>query len=78
MTTIVGTLRKIEYENDESYYIQSIYGGVFNLTNKFSDSPDLEQYLEKVGLTWDVLDWNFMADREDQRYKVSGIRKDKE
>ena len=74
MTTLVGTLRKIEYENDESYYVQSNDGGLFKLTQKLQQNPNIQHLIDIDDVKWDLLDWNYLANRKDERYKVSGVK----
>ena len=74
MTTIVGTLRKIEYVNDETYYVEGNDGGIFKLTTKLKENPNIQHLIGMDDVKWNLLDWNYLADRKDERYKVSGVK----
>ena len=73
MTTLIGTLQKIEYITDKVYYVQGRDGGLFYLTNEFGKTPYLDSYLYKEDIEWSVLDWNYLADTICERYRVNGI-----
>lgn len=74
MTTIVGTLRKIEYKDDEVYYVQGNAGGLFKLTKKLEENPNIQHLIDMDDVKWSLLDWNYLASRKDERYKVNSVK----